>query len=144
MRNHDCTFSGVLMQQGILGVQSRNRLLTTDSDMLGFCQFVHERKSIFVAAETSIRSAFQLEPNCIVRLTGEWCGEGVQTRVAVSEFSQRFWVLFDISIYSSMSTLSETLDLSHAVVKAIESPHHAVYVITNFPCYDVVIDLADR
>ena len=94
--------SDIVIDNGkIIGVQSRNRNLNNNQDMLGFYEFVNERKDFFKYIDYILRKTFQIKKKDILRFTGEWVGPGVQSRVGLSDIKDRLWILFDISIYES-------------------------------------------
>jgi hypothetical protein len=119
--------------------------------MLDFYKFVQSRQAELEAFEERIRAEFDLDSNSILRLTGEYCGPGVQTKVGISNVAQRIWVLFDVTVYDG-ATLEQDmekkkicqLDMYQKTVKSLQIDDRQLYVITNYKTFEVKIDLARK
>lgn len=86
--------------------QSRNRVLTLESDNAGFAIWSHSNmdtikeafKALYAAMEGSLVS--DLITNLITNIVvyGEWAGPGIQKGVAISEIDRKSFFIFDIAI----------------------------------------------
>lgn len=74
--------------------QSRNRLITVENDNAGFAKFVKEKEVNIINIMKKIAILYPGHDSEILYLYGEWCGKGIQARVAVAELSPRF-IVFD-------------------------------------------------
>lgn len=84
----DGTNAGVqILDGGRFVAQSRTRLLSPQSDNYGFAAWVHEHGDYF-------RGLFELMGRAIVY--GEWCGPGIQKRVAINKIERRLFAVFAI------------------------------------------------
>ena len=99
---HGTNSSVVINSDGIIQAQSRNRVLTIDSDNFGFANFVHEEigHKLWLEIAEYIKEDFshvEFGPNDSLVIYGEWCGGGIQKEVAVSELDKMF-VVFGLRI----------------------------------------------
>ncbi len=76
--------------------QSRSRVLSVKNDNLAFAKWVDEQSAYFS----------QLPPDTTV--FGEWCGRGVQKKVAISQINRRIFAVFAVQIGQSESAVLET------------------------------------
>lgn len=95
------TNSGVVItKEGDVYAQSRTRVITPEKDNYGFAQFVEDNKEYFLneslfelsAANKMLAEPFELKGLVVF---GEFCGNGIQKNVAVSEIEKSFFI-FDI------------------------------------------------
>jgi hypothetical protein len=86
-------------------VQSRNRIITPENDNVGFAAYVKKHQDIF---ETMLNSVYKLhfdrnkdiQGDHTVYIFGEWCGEKIQSKVALNSLPRMF-VIFDVKIASN-------------------------------------------
>ncbi|MBL4634642.1 MAG: hypothetical protein JKY56_12260 [Kofleriaceae bacterium] len=90
------TNAAVQRTSGGVFAQSRSRVLTVKDDNLAFAKWVDEQSSYFS----------QLPPDTTV--FGEWCGRGVQKKVAISQIDRRIFAVFAVQIGQGESALLET------------------------------------
>lgn len=154
VKMHGCNCAVSTNNGKIVGVQSRNRNLNKNQDMLGFYEFVNERKDFFKYIDYILRKTFQIKKKDILRFTGEWVGPGVQSRVGLSDIKDRLWILFDISIYErdeSNNTNndiiedepSKHLQMAHDIIRKMQLPSKNIYIVTNFLSFKLTVDLND-
>ena len=80
--------------EGSVVCQSRNRILSHDSDQFGFWTFSQSEKvKIFMCALTS-----KLEATQEVIVYGEWVGPGIQRDVGVSNLECKKFLIFDVMV----------------------------------------------
>ncbi|MFT4976457.1 MAG: hypothetical protein ACI8S6_002354 [Myxococcota bacterium] len=90
---HGSNTAAVRWPDGTVTLQSRNRTLSTARDHLGFATWIEE-----TLGDEGLRDLIPFpdadEP---VAVYGEWCGEGIQQGVAISELP-KMWVVFAVRI----------------------------------------------
>jgi hypothetical protein len=87
--------------------QSHQRVLSLESDNMGFAQYVHAHTSIFDMMFSIIKFMKHdldvlKKPNAAIAIYGEWCGEGIQKGVSISVVDKMF-VVFDVRISSELT-----------------------------------------
>jgi hypothetical protein len=105
-----------------LCVQSRNRILTIDSDNYGFAKFINN-----IPKDKFINFEFDHQ----VIISGEFCGGNIQSKVALTQLPIMF-VIYSIKIDGKFIN---TKDIN------INLPEHNVYSITRAPLYHCKIRL---
>lgn len=113
---------------------SRNRTLRVGDDNAGFagvmeteeCQVILDHLFSHIGVAHDV-----LDLNTPIQVFGEWCGEGIQKGVAVSQLSKRF-VIFAIRIGDEWVSLNCLKGFSH----------HPIHAINNFPTWTIKIDMA--
>lgn len=124
------TNSGVSYDGENMWCQSRKNVITVEKDNAGFAFFVESRREWF---EDTLKSLYK--PGYAVSLYGEWCGQGIQKGVAVSELSKRL-VLFAVK-YTNVND-----DVDHYYVKPDNIRSHAndIYNIFDYKTWTIDID----
>lgn len=86
--------------------QSRSNVITRENDNAGFAAFVDDNRDLFNAVLADAQEAFSIQlgveakekmKDTIVTVFGEWCGQGVQKGVAISQLPKMF-VVFGMSL----------------------------------------------
>lgn len=113
-------------------VQSRNRVITPNSDNLGFAAFVDNLSNVGNLFKT-IQQTLGTDVKTIM-VCGEWCGKGIQKGVALSKVPP-MWVIFDIKVDGRWVNMS---DFSH-----IHDNKQNIYNILQFKTWRVTIDFKD-
>ena len=89
------TNAGVVFEpDGEIRFQSRNRTLSLESDNLTFAFSMHQIMDYWKRVQAVLAPLY---PGREIVVYGEWCGEGIQDRVAISELPKMF-VIFDVKI----------------------------------------------
>lgn len=120
------TNASVVIDGGEVYFQSRNNIITPESDNAGFATWassvpVDVWKSIYPSEERVV-------------IYGEWAGKGIQKGVAISELPRMF-VIFKIRVGGNWLSVTE---LKNIDVSAISG----VYKITDYPNTTLSIDFA--
>ena len=129
------TNGGVRVTGEDVVAQGRNRVLTIQSDNFGFAHFVSSRSSLFRKLADCVGSND-------VTFYGEWCGQGIQKGVAVSQVARHF-VIFQVYDHQNDKWvyLPEFEFLSsHMLTEANASD---IFSITQIPSYEVSIDFTN-
>lgn len=127
-RNIGIEFSGTIKMHGSnaavgfsdtngLWVQSRTRIITPEADNYDFAKHVYQRKEAFEALLKNIASFFKIDlENDHIVVFGEWCGEKIQNRVAISALPRMF-VLFDVASKEKWYDISSQPELRDESIK---------------------------
>lgn len=112
--------------------QSRNRVLSLESDNAGFCAFTTQKKQAFQELFAKIDGVAADE---IVTIFGEWCGQGIQKNVAIASLPKMF-VVFAVKIGQDDNErwLSKD-DVAKVVCLGSE-----IYNIYSFETFSITID----
>ena len=118
--------SSVVFNGGDIEFQSRNRIITPEDDNLGFAKFaeeIHWNEFFYTLLGDHNRYSKAV-------VYGEWCGEGIQSGIAISKAPKMF-VIFAIKISD------EWVPLDSVRRADVDS---RVKWIDDFPTYTTIID----
>lgn len=120
---------------GSLWAQSRNRIISLDSDNHGFCTFVQENEKHFDALLSLVEG---VNENDVVTIFGEWCGQGIQKNVAIAALPKMF-VVFAAKIGENDQ---ETWLSPEKVAKLVLADQKCALIhnIYSFPTFTMKID----
>ena len=107
-------------KQGEYSFQSRNRLITKESDN---CGFVHEM------SQKPLDELLREFDGKDVYVYGEWCGTGIQKGVAISQLPKMF-VVFEVIVDGVKLVQIENIKL----------PEHRIFNINQFQTFTLDID----
>lgn len=116
--------------------QSRNRILTLEKDNANFCKFINENVNDLLSLCNMVHTHEKLNDDDIVVLYGEWCGLGIQNKVAISKLDRKIFVLFDVKIIKN----NVTTWISHDNFKKIKIDNKQIYNILDFQTFSINID----
>lgn len=129
--------------------QSRDRLLSLESDNAGFCMFAEQKRQQFTQIFEELRIANNIPDNHFIVIYGEWCGGNIQSKVALTKLPKMF-VAFDIFTFhsdeekvreSAVNLLENGKWLtSDQNLKLVKEAEHQIYPITNFQTFEITID----
>lgn len=125
----------ILFKDGTIRTQSRNRVLSPESDNNGFDKWVADRAECFKEIGTKLFNAFSLMDKFIVY--GEFAGENIQKNVAVMHTPKSFYV-FSVVAFTDDERL-ENFTLTRSDL--FDYPQQNIYSICQFPYHWVSIDL---
>ena len=106
--------------------QGRNRILTIDHDNFGFACYVKKHEEFYKEFLADVCRKNDIDS---VVIFGEWAGQGIQNKVAVSELSKRF-IIFDM--YNEVKGYMDVKDLDGGDI------FHNIYDYTQ---YSIEVDL---
>ena len=131
------TNGGVRVSRSGVVAQGRNRVLTIQNDNFGFAHFVAGRESLFNRILITVTNSCSDE----VTFYGEWCGQGIQKKVAVASLPKMF-VIFAAFNHTTNEWLDiHSLSLAPEFVSELNA--HNIFLITQAPVYEVEIDFND-
>lgn len=132
------------LSTGNIWAQSREQLITPESDNAGFARFVADNG---IAFQTLFKTAQDLcgtgddpvDPTHLA-IFGEWCGKGIMKGVAINQLEKRF-VVFGVRVIKDgeepvMRWLAP--ELQQQIVAS--APHDKIFCIHNFPTWTIDID----
>lgn len=136
------TNAGVSFNESGYWVQSRENIITPESDNAGFAFFVESKKHVFKKFVDQINSVnfFDLRNNTVT-IYGEWCGGNIQKGVGISNLPKSFFI-FGVKVTPHTSS-EEELKLKPAFwipFHYLKSPEDNIYNIEDFQTYSVDID----
>ncbi len=124
----DGTNAGIqIHSDGRVVAQSRTQTLDTENDNLGFGAWVARQRQYFSALK---------KPELFV-IFGEWCGQGIQKRAAISKIDRKVFVVFAVQ-FGEGASLAPRLVTEPAALRALLPEHPDVFVL---PWFDDVFEL---
>lgn len=129
----------ILFKDGTIRTQSRNRVLSPESDNSGFDKWIAERTTHWklIAERLFAYGGFEKADKIIVY--GEFAGESIQSKVALTKTPKSFYV-FDVVAFKDGQQISE-IDFYRYDFKLFELNDIGVYSIFQFPTTSLNIDL---
>ena len=120
-----------------LWCQSRERIISVDSDNAGFAAYVESNKFEFLRLinQFSVDNQLDLSTTSIC-IYGEWCGGNIQKGVALNQLPKMF-VVFGIKLAPINDEESENTWIDHS---KFADETIKCYNIEQFPTYEVTID----
>jgi RNA ligase len=114
-------------------IQSRNRILTIENDNQGCAAFL-KSKNVDVTFD-AITETYSQEIKHHIAIYGEYCGQGIQSKVALNKLKKRLFVIFAIKIDHIWVDMSD--------YKHVYDIHSDILNIMNFPLYEITISLTN-
>lgn len=138
----------VIARDGSWHVQSRERIITPESDNAGFAAWAHGNKEFLDKLGRFMSGAlFEEDVYCV--LFGEWCGGSIQKGVGINQLPKMF-VLFSVGFVkpnpnpqpgSEFLTEWSEVDVWYDGIIARGAPEN-FHNIKNFKTYEVEVDFA--
>jgi tRNA-binding EMAP/Myf-like protein len=115
----DGTNGGVQVHpDGRVLAQSRSQVLDLGADNMGFGRWVAENAGYFAA----------LAREQLLVVFGEWCGQGIQKRAAISQISRKVFVVFAAQFGDGVSRAAR-VEVEPARLRELLPPHPDVFVL---------------
>jgi hypothetical protein len=111
--------------------QSRKHLVTPETDNYGFGEYVYNNEEYFTDILKEIRTRFN---GTTVLFFGEWCGDNIQTNVALQKLPKMF-VMYAIRVDDNW--------YNHNEIKSYFYHNINFYNIDEFPTWDLEIDFSN-
>lgn len=125
----------ILLRDGTIRTQSRNRLLSPDSDNNGFDKWISERKDYWQTVSKTLYQKYDTASKIVAY--GEFAGENIQRNVAVSKTPKSFYVFYVKVIFDDGSHV----DLDMADFDLFIKNELNIYSIYQFPSPVLQFDL---
>jgi len=129
---HGTNSSVVIFPDGTIQVQSRNRILKLNNDNAGFAKFVYD-----IGEDFWIENFIHL--NNTVTVYGEWCGEGIQKGVAISQLPKMFVIFCIRNDYDDKIFWVDTR-FWNDYLSIYKWNDKSIYSIDQFESYELDID----
>ena len=128
-----------VMPDGEVWFQSRENIITPEKDNAGFAMFAVGKTEFWRDLACSASVAADLDPTKPMMVFGEWCGQGIQKGVAISELPKMF-VIFGMALAYEDGTKRylTRAELQKALVSY--NMTDSVKCIYDFPSYSIDID----
>ena len=132
------TNCGVIYRDGEIFAQSRNNLI--EDGHFGFAQWVADHNQVWKKWFESIISVDNKKP---VVVYGEWCGQGVMKKVAISEVEKMFVVFAIYIIEDEVDEEGTNIKKPFYVCSKMDRiPISNAYLIEEFPTFKMDIDFS--
>lgn len=120
--------------------QSRERIITPESDNAGFAMWAYSNRLELLPFFKHISDEYNIDlTKNTLCIYGEWCGKGIQSGTAINQLDKMF-VVFGVKVAPFSETEDEVvnywIDSSNISNESIR-----VFNIEQFPTYDVEVDL---
>lgn len=139
------TNAGIGFDGRNLWSQSRSNIITTQKDNSGFASFVEQNKEQILKLMKQIEYSYSIDfnENYIV-LFGEWCGDGIQKKVGISQFEKMFFI-FDLKVISKKNKEKNYyIDTTFREIKFSEIKSNSdgrIHNIHEFKTYSIQLDM---
>ena len=141
---HGTNASGVVfLDTNEVQFQSRERVLSIESDNAGFCMFGERNVDVFRDVVNHIRgfNVADLSTTKKVIIFGEWCGQGVQKGVGISEIGKKIFVIFNITLVDAEGNRTELNE--EQIAKVSPRGENDIFCIYQFNTYEIDIDFTN-
>jgi hypothetical protein len=126
--------------------QSRENIITPESDNAGFAFFCESNKKHFmdlfaqIARHENLGYEYDVE-NVTLSIYGEWAGGNIQKNVGISNLPKSFFI-FGVKVSPHTSNEEEQRANPAYWIPShyLSSPEHRIYNIEDFPTWEMEID----
>jgi hypothetical protein len=128
-------------------VQSRENIITPQSDNAGFAFFVETKKDIFTRMFNEVieKEAVDISLNTVV-IYGEWAGKGIQSGVGISQLPKAFYIFgVKVSPNDNPTESDHVVDGKRSVAYWVDSEYlkdtdNQIFNINDFKTFSIDID----
>lgn len=133
------TNAGIGYNGNDLWCQSKTNIINIKSDNAGFSFFVEKNRNYFIDIMKLIINQYNIDitKNNII-LYGEWCGEGIQKNVGISNFPKMFFI-FDVKIVN-LEEQTQNYYINSEFKEIKSNKELNIYNINEFKKYNIKID----
>lgn len=124
--------------------QSRERIITPESDNAGFAIWAYNNRAWFNDLIDKLKSecTHPIADTDVIQVFGEWAGGNIQKGVGLNKLQKSFFIFAVRISETAESTDWESIDWVRQVVKTLPSVEN-IHVITKFSTWYVDIDFND-
>lgn len=135
---HGTNAAVVIAKDGTWHCQSRERIITPESDNAGFAAWVYGNKDYWNKVAKGLAGGCLNDDEC-VQVYGEWCGGNIQKGVGLSGLPKMF-IIFGMR-FSADAESQEWADLGNwlSFFEHKDKPDN-IFCSIDFPAYNVTID----
>lgn len=120
--------------------QSRENIITPQSDNAGSAFFVETNKAVFLDLFNQVIQKYNIDPNeNTISIYSEWAGKGIQKAVGISNLDKSIFI-FGLKITPHAKSEDDKTPaywLDHSFLK---SPEHRIYNVLDYKTYSIEID----
>jgi len=140
----------VNQRTGEMWAQSRERILSIESDNAGFAFFCKAKEDALIKLANKITKQYGIKDS-IISIYGEWAGPGIQKGVGICQIPTKSFFIFDAKITKITDEESEgrwvdiTFDeeIPFGLCTSLSAANHDIYNIYDFGGWTIEIDLND-
>lgn len=125
--------------------QSRERVLTLTSDNAGFMLYMSSKEQVIsdfcFTILNHLPEGFEASGADVKKIAifGEWCGQGIQKGVAISEVPKMF-VIFGVKVVYGLDEEENAFWVDDGILSQLHSEEDRIFSILQFPSWELVID----
>jgi hypothetical protein len=130
------TNASIVLNNNEIKAQSKTNIIDIENDNAGFAFYVEKNKEYFknLLKSLSEKNNIDLKNNSIV-LYGEWCGKGIQKRMAINELDKMF-VVFGLKV-KPIDNTSYWIDFSE-----VRNHDIRLFNIKDYKIFEMDIDFS--
>jgi hypothetical protein len=133
---HNSNGSVCYNEPGGMWTQSRERIITTESDNAGFAFFTQTKEEILTNLFEQVREKNNVDLNSnTISIYGEWCGSNIQSTVGLTNLEKSFFI-FGVKI-SPFGEEETAYWVDHSYLR---SPENNIYNIDDYETFEIEID----
>jgi len=125
-----------------LWAQSRENIITPQSDNAASAFFVESNKEVFLDLFNQVKERLNLDlTQNTISIYGEWAGKGIQKSIAISNIDKSMFI-FGVKITPHIKTEEELKDNPAYWVDSsyLRNHEHKIYNIEDYETYEIEID----
>jgi hypothetical protein len=123
-----------------LWAQSRENIITPQSDNAGSAFFVEANKEAFLELFNQIKENHGLDlTKNTISIYGEWVGKGIQKAVAISNLEKSMFI-FGVKITPHPKDENDKTPAYWVDSTYLKNPEHKIYNINDYASYEIEID----
>jgi hypothetical protein len=135
---------------GEVWAQSRERILSIESDNAGFAFFCKAKEDVLIKLANKVISKYNIKDS-IISIYGEWAGPGIQRGVGISMIPTKSFFIFDVKVtpISDEEVEGKWIDITFeeeipfGLCTALSAANHDIYNIYDFGSWTIEVDLND-
>lgn len=138
------TNAAICLKGDDMWAQSRSNIITPEKDNAGFAKFVEENKNKLKELLLKAKTDVGAEDEDTVTIYGEWCGQGIQKGVAISELDKMF-IIFAVKVLKSAQPDANDPNAEvgqYYPCDGLKAPEIRVFNINDYETYEVEVDFA--
>ena len=147
LKIHGTNGGVILFKDGTIRTQSRNRVLSHESDNNGFDKWIAERANQWRAisdclfGKGDVMTSYEFATADKIIVYGEFAGENIQRNISVADTPKSFYVFDFVAFKDGVAVAFGSKNLSKNVYRLFELDEYNIYSIFQFPYQQIEIDL---
>ena len=123
-----------------LWAQSRENIITPQSDNAGSAFFVESNKEAFLELFNQVKEKLNLDLTTnTISIYGEWAGKGIQKSVAISNIDKSMFI-FGVKITPHLKDENDKTPAYWVDSSYLRNHEHKIYNIEDYKSYEIEID----